>query len=189
MKGIMKAMPIALIKFALAASAIAQTPAAPGVQRTLLVGDARLTNMISGEQSGERVILVRDVDAGAITEIACVKPPLKPALVSPVYIRIQGQNVVLSDTPSGPSKAVIGTGQAWGKAGAWSRLHFSMTFTSPSATVRIEDDNYVLPGVVIARKVVALPDGRPVQLWEIEMKPAAANGFWKEWAQLGCSPL
>jgi hypothetical protein len=189
MKATMKALPLIFISFALAAPAIAQTPPAPGVQRTLLVGDARLTNMISGEQTSERVILVRDVDARSITEIACVKPQLEPALVSPVYLRIQGQNVALSDTPSGPSKQVSGTGQAWGKAGAWSRLHFSMTFTSPRGSVRIEDDNYVLPGIVIARKVVALPDGRPVQLWEIEMKPAAANGFWKEWAQLGCSPL
>ena len=185
----MRALPLTLISLSLAAWAIAQTPPAPGVQRTLLVGDARLINMISGEQSSERVILVRDVDASAVTEIACVKQPRESALVSPVYIRIQGQNVTLSDTASGPSKAVSGTGQAWGKAGAWSRLHFSMTVASPRSTVRIEDDNYVLPGVIIARKVIALPDGRPVQLWEIEMKPTAANDFWKEWAQLGCSPL
>jgi len=184
-----RGLPFTLISLSLAAWAIAQTPPAPGVQRTLLVGDARLINMISGEQTSERVILVRDVDASAVTEIACVKQPRESALVSPVYIRIQGQNVTLSDTPSGPSKAVSGTGQAWGKAGAWSRLHFSMTAASPRSTVHIEDDNYVLPGVIIARKVIALPDGRPVQLWEIEMKPTAANDFWKEWAQLGCSPF
>ena len=179
-----------LISFSLAAWAIAQTPPAPGVQRTLLVGDARLVNMISGEQSSERVILVRDVDASTVTEIACVKHPMESAVVSPVYIRMQGENVTLSDTPRGPSKVVSGTGKAWGKAGAWSRLHFSMNFASPRATVRIEDDNYVLPsGLVIARKVIALPDGRPVQLWETEVKPTAANDFWKEWAQLGCSPL
>jgi len=179
-----------LIFLSLAAWGIAQTPPAPGVQRTLLVGDARLINMISGEQSGERVIMVRDVDAGAVTEIACVKQPRESAVVSPVYIRIQGQKVTLSDTESGPSKAVSGTGQVWGTAGAWSRLHFSMTFASPRSTVRIEDDNYVLPGGrMIARKIIALPDGRPVQLWEIEMKPTAANDFWKEWAQLGCSPF
>ena len=185
----MRALAFSLISLSLAAWAIAQTPPAPGVQRTLLVGDARLINMISGEQSSERVIMVRDVDASAVTEIACVKQPRESALVSPVYIRIQGQKVTLSDTPSGPFKAVSGTGQAWGKAGAWSRLHFSMTAGSPRSTVRIEDDNYVLPsGLMIARKVIAVPDGRPVQLWEIEMKPTAANDFWKEWAQLGCSP-
>ena len=184
----MRALPFTLISLSLAAWAIAQTPPAPGLQRTLLVGDARLINMISGEQTSERVILVRDVDASAVTEIACVKQPRESALVSPVYIRIQGQKVTLSDTPSGPSKAVSGTGQAWGKEGAWSRLHFSMTAASPRSTVHIEDDNYVLPEVIIARKVIALPDGRPVQLWEIEMKPTAANDFWKEWAQLGCSP-
>jgi len=185
----MRALSFPLIALSLAGWVIAQTPPAPGVKRTLLVGDARLINMISGEQSGERVIMVRDVNASAVTEIACVKQPRESALVSPVYIRIQGQNLTLSDTPSGPSKEVSGTGQVWGKAGAWSRLHFSMTFTSPRSTVRIEDDNYVLPGVIIGRKVIALPDGRPVQLWEIEMKPRAANDFWKEWAQLGCSPL
>ena len=187
----MRALPFTLLFLSVAARAIAQTPPAPGVQRTLLVGDARLLNMNSGEQTSERVILVRDVDATAITEIACVKHPRESAVVSPVYIRIQGQKVTLSDTPSGPSKAVSGTGQAWGKAGAWSRLHFSITAAFPrSPVVSVEDDNYVLPsGVVIARKVIALPDGPPVQLWEIEVKPIAANAFWKEWAQLGCSPL
>jgi hypothetical protein len=34
-----------------------------------------------------------------------------------------------------------------------------MTVAPPRSTVRIEDDNYVLPGVVIGRKVIALPDG------------------------------
>lgn len=165
--------------------------AEPTVTTNFFSGDARLTNMFSTEQSSEKVLLVRAVDAkrGAIVETACVKAPTTAALVSPIYIRVTPDGAVnVADVPSGIPRAVRGSGHAWGKLGEWNRLHFSMTYGSGRETVQIDDENYLVRDRLIARKIISLPNGNPVELWEAELTATEPAAFWRTWSAQGCAP-
>ncbi len=185
---------LALIAFCAAIVAVALPVAAavePSVTTNFFSGDARSTNMFSTEQSSEKVLLIRAVDAkrGTIVETACVKAPTTAALVSPIYIRLTPDGAIsVSDVPSGIPRAVRGTGHAWGQRGEWNRLHFSMTYGSGRGAVQIEDENYLVRDRLIARKIISLPNGNPVELWEAELTSTEPAAFWRSWSAQGCAP-
>lgn len=148
--------------------------------------------MTTGSVRTEPALLVRDVDAAQslVVETQCAPAPGgRGAMVSSAYIRIRDGVLSLSDTASGPAQAVTGTGRAWGAPGAWDRLHFSIEYRSGQVAAHIDDWNWIVAGRLIARKVVSVSDGRPVQLWEAEMAPTEPADFWARWSRMGCRAL
>ena len=63
---------------------------------------------------------------------------------------------------------------------------FSMQMkTENGHVVRIEDGNWVVKDMLVARKQIFY-DGSPVQLWDIEAKLMDAETFSEKAAALGC---
>ena len=181
-----------LLAALVAPSVSAQTPPGPGVVRALYASDVRSTDMRTGAVRTEPALLVRDVDAsqGLVIETLCLPAPGgHGAMVSPAYIRIREGVVTLSDTLNGPARTFTGTGRAWGAPGAWDRLQFSIDFHSGQMSAHIEDWNWLVAGNLIARKIVTIGDGRPVQLWEAEMAPVEPDPFWSRWSRMGCRAI
>jgi len=132
-------------------------------------GQSRITNLITGQTGTQDLILIRVIDplSSMITEIACFKDGNKPAAVSSVYMRVDGQNLTLADTSDVDHPDQLrGTGSVWGKPWNWSYLKFSFIHSSG---VRIEDGNWIVGNKIIARKQLFLPNGMPLQLWEAEI--------------------
>jgi hypothetical protein len=92
-----------------------------------------------------------------LVEIACVKRPNQPPVLSPVYMKVDGNKITaISDTPDF-SGTLTGTGELQGKPWDW----------------------------LIARKQIFY-DRRPSQLWDIEMKAVSAEAFERLVADAHC---
>lgn len=61
---------------------------------------ARCLVLASGQSSPEEVLLVRTLDParGMITEIACLRDPGRPTFVSPIFMKVIGNEIRISDT-------------------------------------------------------------------------------------------
>ena len=161
-------------------------------------GDARLTSLVSGEVSTEKVLMARTVDPAAsrIVELACIKDSGKPAQLSPAYIAISGNAVTaMSSTENEYESAFSGTGMLSGEPWKWNYLKFSMMFPVPPAHgyLRIEDANFITPAQFIARKQLFFISSydstrkeTPVQLWDAELSSMSAEQYSAAYSDMGC---
>ncbi len=161
-------------------------------------GDARLTSLVTGQVSTEKVLMARTVDpaAGRIVEIACIKESGKPAQLSPAYISISGNTVTsMSSTEDGEQSAFSGAGTLSGQPWQWNYLKFIMTFPLPPAHgyLRIEDANFITPTQFIARKQLffissydSTQTATPVQLWDAELVSMTSEQYSAAYSEMGC---
>ncbi len=165
--------------------AITKGADAPSRQDLFYYGDARILNLSSGATATQRIVMKKTLDpqAGILTEIACFQEEGKPPRISPVYMRVTGSSVTISDTLSAdqPDK-LTGTGVLHGRDWDWNFLEFSMNIYG----VKVEDVNFVVKNQLIARKRIFLPNGTPFQLWETEMTATAPEDYQKRYTEMGC---
>ncbi|MBA2686303.1 MAG: hypothetical protein H0U66_17600 [Gemmatimonadaceae bacterium] len=148
---------------------------------------AKRINVDAGRTSPEEVLLARTLDPehSMITEIACLRDPGRPAILSPIYMKVTGAHLQISDTPDVlHPKTVTGTGTVAGPPWHWTYLKFSMVYL-PFATP-VEDVNFVTPTQLIGRKQIFSPAGTPVQLYELDMDLITKAQYEMRRAQLGC---
>lgn len=152
-------------------------------------GEARITDPFRGGEERQRILLIRQTDRARsrIVETACVLAPGRPPLTSPVYIRVEGDTLSVSDNEAGSGGAVTGTGRLVGEPWAWRELHFDMTYSGARGSVRIADLNLLLPGRLLARKQISVVGGPVVQLWEAELPEVAEAALRSEWRERGCA--
>jgi hypothetical protein len=167
---------------------VVQATPAPST-RTYYAGEARVISPFGQPEQHQRVLLIREVDQARsrIVETACLLTPGQPPVTSPVYMRVDGTNLSISDAESGSGGHLTGTGRLVGEPWAWRELHFDMTYNGPRGAVRIEDLNLMLPGRLLARKRISVAGGPIVQLWEGEVPEVAEAPFRAEWTRAGCA--
>ena len=134
-------------------------------------GMANLTNLQNGKFSSERLLLTKSMlpSKNMIIEVACTKAEGKPAQISPVYMDVTGDRLLISDSEDMKSKKLTGTGEVVGTSWAWEYLYFSMKFETPGGSVGIKDWNFVVGDKLIARKQIFFRDNPiPIQLWDVD---------------------
>jgi len=156
----------------------------PSRQDLFYYGDARVLDLSSGRTETQKILLEKIVDpqAGLLTEIACFQEPGKPPRISPVYMKVDGSSVTISDAADGKSGRLTGTGLLHGSGWNWNFLEFTMSIFG----VRVEDVNFVVKDKLIARKRIFLASGAPVQLWETEMTATTPEAYQERYKKLGC---
>jgi len=157
----------------------------PVRQHLFYYGDARILTLSSGEMETQKILLekILDPQAGMITEIACFQEQGKPPRISPIYMKVSGSSVTISDTlAKDRPRGLSGTGKLHGKDWDWDFLEFSMSIHG----VRVEDVNFVVKNKLIARKRIFLANGTPVQLWETEMTATKPEDYQKRYKEMGC---
>jgi len=163
-----------------------QTQAAsPTRSDVYYAGTAQILNLISGATSTEDVIFERivDPDAKMLIELACVKSPGKPAALSPVYMKVDGSNLKIADTQDVDHPgAVQGTGTVAGEPWRWNYLKFSMT----AYGARVEDANFLVGNMLIARKQIFLDNGTPLELYDINASLIDATTYQDKYSAMGC---
>ncbi|MCX5785159.1 MAG: hypothetical protein NTX59_05685 [Elusimicrobia bacterium] len=157
----------------------------PARQNLFYYGNARILDLFSGRTGTQKLLLEKIIDpqGGMITETACFQEPGKQPRISPVYMKVTGSSVTITDTlAAGESSKLTGTGSLHGRDWDWNFLEFSMSI----AGVRVEDVNFVVKDKLIARKRIFLPNGAPVQLWETEMTATNHEDYQKRYKTMGC---
>ncbi len=149
-------------------------------------GEARILNLISGESQTQTVLLAKTMSpsTSTLSELACIQQGKNPAEFSPVYMKVTGNTLKISDTldTEHPNK-LSGTGRVSGADWNWNYLKFSMLYSNG---VKIEDVNFVVKDILIARKQMFLPSGSPFSLWEAEIKETDQESFQKHLSEMGC---
>lgn len=148
---------------------------------------ARRVVLATGQSSPEEVLLTRTLDParGMITEIACLRDPGRPTFVSPIFMKVAGNQIRIADTADVEHpKMVSGTGVLVGAPWHWTYLKMSMTYLPSGAT--IEDANYITPTGLIGRKSIVSTSGSPVQLYELDMELIPRAQYDERGAAMGC---
>lgn len=177
---------ILLLPLILTTFAFAETPTQSTVYYS---GTAQILNLFSGITTSESLIMERIVDpqASTITELACGKDPGKPTFQSPMYMKISGNSVVLSDTQDfNRPKKVSGTGTVQGQPWIWNYLDFSMTYHSAQGDSKIKDVNFLIANMIVARKQIFTPSGIPAELYDINMTAIDKTTYQNLYDNLGC---
>jgi hypothetical protein len=159
-----------------------------GATTLLYTGTARIMNMKSGEITNQGVFLKKTLDSAnkRLTEVACVTSPNQPALISPVYMKVDGNKITAISDKSTFDGQLTGTGDVRGEAWNWSYLKFSMLWNYGNGhTVRVEDGNFAVKDLLVARKQI-FADGDLVQLWEMEGKATDGATFDAAVKAAGC---
>jgi hypothetical protein len=154
----------------------------------LYTGTARIMNLKSGEITNQGVFLKKTLDSAnkLLTEVACVTSPNQPALISPVYMKVDGNKITAISEKSTFDGQLTGTGDVRGEVWNWSYLKFSMLWNYGNGhNVRVEDGNFVVRDLLVARKQI-FADGDPVQLWEVQAKATDAATFNAAVKAAGC---
>jgi len=158
---------------------------APARQDLFYYGSARILDLFSGGTNTQKVLLEKIIDpqAGMLIETACFQEHGKAPGSSPVYMKVSGSSVTISDTLAAdkPGK-LTGTGILHGRNWDWNYLEFSMNFSG----VKIEDVNFVIKNKLIARKKIFMANGAPIQLWETEMTVIKPEEYQKRFKDMGC---
>lgn len=152
-------------------------------------GIANLTDLQSGRTSNEKILLKKSLlpSKNLIVEVACTQEPGQPAQISPVYMVVTGNRLVISDSEDLKSKKLTGTGQVTGSSWAWEYLYFSMKFETPGGTVGIEDWNFSVGKKLLARKQIFFRDNPlPIQLWDVETTEITHAEHERVFAEMGC---
>ncbi len=147
-------------------------------------GMARIIDLTTGIQRTDPLLVQKTIDpnTGYIIEIACFQGTDKKVRLFPVYMKVNGNKLVISNN-SGEPKFLSGTGEVFGENWNWSYLKFSMEV----GPVRIEDANFVVPGKLIARKQIFIKNtNTPVQLWDVEMTELHQDQFLQSSERMGC---
>lgn len=158
------------------------------VQRTILYqGTARIINLSDGSNLSEQVLLkkVLDQQLSILTEIACFKDPGQPAAISPVYMKVNGTSMQVSDNSDFSPGKLSGTGALQGTPWDWKYLTWSMHYQTQAGVVDVEDVNFVVGKQLIGRKQMFF-NSQPYRLWDIEMTEANAADFAAQAASLNC---
>src|ERR1043165_8509210 len=94
----------------------------------LYTGTARVMNLKSGEITNQGVFLKKTLDSAnkLLTEVACVTSPKQPAIISPVYMKVDGNRITAISEKSSFDGQLTGTGEVRGEVWNWSYLKFSM---------------------------------------------------------------
>lgn len=149
-------------------------------------GPAQVLNLMSGVSSSQDVIMVRTVDSDSslISEIACAKSSGAAAIVSPVYMKVSGTTLKMADTEDvDHPNQLMGTGTVSGQAWNWNYLTFSMTWTNG---VKVEDANFLVGNVIAGRKQLFLPNGQPLELYDINMTTIDQTTYEKAFWSMKC---
>jgi len=156
----------------------------------LYSGDARLTNLTDGSVSTEQVLLRKTLDdrASTLTEVACYRDPGKPAVISPVYMKVSGTSMQVSDQQDFSAGKLTGTGTLQGSSWDWNLLRWNMKYQTPAGLVEILDVNFVVGNRLIGRKQMFF-NGQPFRLWEAEMEEVSAAEFQSQATAMGCPPF
>ena len=158
---------------------------APPRQDLFYYGNARITDLFSGRANTQKILLEKVVDpqAGMLIEMACFQEHGKVPRSSPVYMKVSGSSVTISDTLTADKPGILtGTGRLHGKNWDWNYLEFSMSYSR----VKIEDVNFVVKDKLIARKKIFMSDGTPVQLWETELTLIKPEDYQERYKSMGC---
>lgn len=144
------------------------------------VGTSRVLDMNTGGQSNEDVWLKKTMSPAEklLVEIACIRRASQTPVLSPVYMKVDGNRITAISNTADFKGALSGTGELRGNAWDWSYLKFSMLWKFGEHEVRVEDGNFVVKNLLVARKQIFY-DGNPSQLWDIEMKTVAPEEFAK----------
>jgi hypothetical protein len=183
---------LAALLSVLALGGIALTPSAQSAEpvhtEIYYSGTANILNLMTGAQSTEAVIMDRIVDeaTSTIAELACVQDPGKPAEASPVYMRVEGAVLKIADTADvDHPHSLAGTGTVAGQAWAWNHLTFSMN----GFGAHIDDYNYLVANMIVGRKQISLPDGTPLELYDINMSEMTATAYQTAFAAMACPSM
>lgn len=172
--------------------------AAPALAATTsyFEGAQREVSLRDGHVSDGQTLLARTLDpqASTLTEIACVREAGRPAVISPVFMRVaEDGKLTITDQPDlSAGRVLTGSGEALGEPWHWPELHFSMQVRIPNGpSLRIEDANFAAGEKMVGRKQMFLltpqdPHGAPVQLWDIDMAPLTAEQFHARAKDMGC---
>lgn len=147
-------------------------------------GVAKIISLTTGVEQSQPLLLTKTLDpqSGYLVEIACVKEANGQTRLSAVYMKVDGDNLTISDSLGAP-KYLSGTGKVVGENWNWNFLKFSMN----AGPVHIEDVNFVVPGKLIARKQIFLAaTGLPIQLWETEMNEISEERFQSASQAMNC---
>lgn len=119
-----------------------------------------------------------------IREIACLRDAGRPTFVSPIFMKITGNQIRIADTEDvDHPKIVSGTGELVGAPWHWTYIKMSMTYVPSGAA--IEDANYITPAGLIGRKTI-MTSGTPVQLYELEMDLISRAQYDEHGAAMDC---
>jgi hypothetical protein len=157
-------------------------------QRTILYqGTARIITLSDGSEAREQVLLkkIYSPKASILTEIACFKGYGKPAALSPVFMKVNGNTMRISDKADFNPGKISGSGELQGPNWDWTYLKWSMQYQMPGGLATVEDANFVVGNQLIGRKQM-LFNGRPFQLWDIEMTELTRSDFDLQVKALGC---
>jgi hypothetical protein len=154
-------------------------------------GTAQILNLASGQTTTEQEVVVRTLDraAGMMSEVLCGKPAGGPAFVSPVYMQVWRDSLVIADTPDvAHPKRLSGTGSVSGPAWHWTYLSFDMTYETPQGTFSVRDANFVLPGeaAIVARKQIFDQNGWPFELFDLTAKKIDVQTYGAMAKAMGC---
>lgn len=153
----------------------------------LYQGDARLVSLSDGSVQIEQVLLRKTLDdqTSTLTEIACFKDPGKPAVVSPVYMKVSGSSMQISDQTDFSQGKLSGTGTLEGPAWGWNVLRWEMKYQTPAGTVGVIDVNFIVGNRLIGRKQMFF-NSQPFRLWEAELTEVSTSDFQAQAISLGC---
>jgi hypothetical protein len=157
-------------------------------QKTLhYQGTARIINLDDGSQTGEQVLLkkIYDPHASILSEIACYKGAGKASAILPVYMKISGNTMQISDKSDFAPGKLSGAGNLQGSAGDWTFLKWSMEYQTQNGVATVEDVNFVVGNQLIGRKQMFFK-GHPFQLWDIEMTGISQTEFEVQAKLMGC---
>lgn len=141
------------------------------VEKMYYAGEAKLSSP-AGQPYGSQAFLLEkthDPEHGVIVERAIVVKPDQSVDEFTMHLNVKGNAFTLKES------TVEGSGILFGPDWHWT--YFKGTYRTPNG-IRIDDENYMTdPGVLVARKTISGPDGKPMTYMDITLKAITPQTF------------